>query len=420
MGLQVSEREPKTGELTIVQQFVDDGLEGSSLIWDRHRDRLFAHRYGVWRRFTLLLDDNQLELEDEGTISVSGDPPDAVDCGAGESGDVFMDEAGSSLYAVFSPANRLQVLPLDTEGDLRHVQSVEDLWGVERAVISDHGSHVYVTRNIALLVFQRNSDTGRLTKTPHNTRLVYRANALSISSDGRYLFVFENHGRTMRIFGLAGNPSNPRELGTLEAFWDSPFWLRSWQNRCHARARKGTPAVDAFCMDMAFGVEWQDESGSLAATDHVAPWQPDRFNNPVPEFGHTRNLATSPDGRHAYLDTEDEGLVVFQHSGGGADPYVFLGLVSVSSGEVTFGPISSGGRIGMEDVIFDDDRYAVVSSNWQARATPNTEWTDISGTETTRELCAYTPTNLGEYRLVAEIRIDGELGIYSSNTIVKE
>ena len=158
----------------------------------------------------------------------------------------------------------------------------------------------------------------------------------------------------------------------------------------------------------------------LEATDHVAPWQADRFNHPVPEFGHTRNLATSPDGRHAYLDTEDAGIVVFERVGAGADPYVLLGLFSVSSGEVTVGPISISGCIGMEDVVFNGVHYAVVSSKWQSRATPNAEWTDISGTETTAELCAYTPTNPGEYRLVAVIRIDGELGMYSSNTIANE
>ena len=419
LGLQVFERDPRTGGLSFDQLLEDDGLEDASLIWDPHRDHLYAHRCGTWRRFAPL-DETQREVEDEGTISVSGDPPNAAECGTGIYRDVFMDEAGSFLNVVLPSAGRLQVLALDAEGELRHVQTL-DVSGLRRAVISNGGSHVYAVTGFSLVVFQRNANTGRLTQTAYHTSLTWRAEALATSSDGQYLFVFDDDGKRTRVFQLEDDPSNPRELGTLPPFWRESWTWDYWNNRCgFARARKGTSAVDVFCMDMAFGVQWQPESDSLTATDHVAPWQPDRFNNPVPEFGHTRNLATSPDGRHAYLDTEDAGILVFERVGAGVDPYVLLGLFSVSSGEVTVGPISSSGCIGMEDVVFNGVHYAVVSSKWQSRATPNAEWTDISGTETTAELCAYTPTNPGEYRLVAEIGIDGELGMYSSNTMVKD
>ena len=78
--------------------------------------------------------------------------------------------------------------------------------------------------------------------------------------------------------------------------------------------------MDVFCKNMAFSVHWDPETGELAATDHAAPWQADRYNNYVPEFGQTRDLATSPDGRYAYLDSEDQGLVVIERVGAGADP----------------------------------------------------------------------------------------------------
>ena len=419
LGLQVFARDPETGGLTSVQLLDDDGLENASLIWDPHRDHLYAHGCGTWRRFAPI-DETQREVEDEGTISVSGNPPDASECDTGVFGDVFMDDTGSFVNAVLPSAGRLQVLALDAEGDLRHVQTLE-VHGLKRAVISNGGSHVYAVTDFSLFVFRRDTNTGRLTRTAYDTSSTWRAAALAISTDDRYLFAFDDGGKRTRVFQLEDDPSNPRELGTLPPFWRESGPWNYGNNRCgFARARKGTPAVDVFCMDMAFGVQWQPESDSLTATDHVAPWQPDRFNNPVPEFGHTRNLAVSPDGRHAYLDTEDEGLVVFERVGGGADPYLLLGLFSVSSGEVTFGPILSSGCIGMEYVVFDGVHYAVVSSKWQSRATPNAAWTDISGTETTAQLCAYTPTQPGEYRLVAEIRIDGRLGKYSSNIIESE
>lgn len=45
---------------------------------------------------------------------------------------------------------------------------------------------------------------------------------------------------------------------------------------------------------------------------------------------------------------------------------------------------------------------------------------DVSGTER-NGVCAYSPTNSGEYRLVAEISIGGEREFYSSeNTLTVE
>ena len=318
LGLQVFERDPRTGGLTFVQLLEDDGLEDASLIWDPHRDQLYAHRCGTWRRFAPL-DETQQELEDEGTISVSGDPPDASECGVGVFGDVFMDGGGSFLNAVLPSAGRLQVLALDAEGDLRHVQTLE-VHGLKRAVISNGGSHVYAVTDFYLVVFRRDANTSRLTQTAYRASLTWRAEALAITSDDRYLFVFDGDGTRTNVYDLEQNPSNPSALDRLPQFWARP-WSYGWRNQCRfASARRGIPAVDVFCQDVAFAVQWQPESDALAVTDFVAPWQQDRFNHPVPDFGPTRNLAASPDGRHAYLDTEDQGIVVFERVGLGAPP----------------------------------------------------------------------------------------------------
>ena len=239
LGLQVFERDPRTGGLTFVQLMEDDGFEDASLIWDPHRDQLYAHRCGTWRRFAPL-DETQREVEDEGTISVSGDPPEASECGTGVFGDVFMDDAGSFVNAVLPSAGRLQVLALDAEGDLRHVQTVE-VFGLKRAVISNGGSHVYAVTDSSLLVFRRNANTGRLTQTAYRTSLTWRAEALAISSDGRNLFVFDDNGKRTRVFQLEDDPSNPRELGILPPFWRESWPWDYWNNRCgFARVRKGT------------------------------------------------------------------------------------------------------------------------------------------------------------------------------------
>ena len=420
LGVQVFERDAETGNLTFVQLLEDDGLEDSSLIWDAHRAQLYAHRCGVWRKFAPV-DETHRELRAEGRLLVTGSPG-STHCNV----EIFMDSGRSFIHTVAPVSGQLQVLAFDTPSDLRHVQTLE-VPGLKRALISNGDSHVYAATNRSLLVFERDAETGRLTEVPQagNDAGLWDLEAIVIGGDDRYLFAFDVNGKRTTVFQLEDDPSNPQFLDTLPPFWNEPFW--NWDNQCgFASARRETPAVDVFCTNMAFSVRWQPEPGYLAATDHVAPWQPDRFNNPVPEFGHTRNLVASPDGRHAYLSTEEEGLLVFERVGVGAadigssnDAYTPLGVLSVSPGKVRFGPILIDGEgcIGLEDAVVDDTHYAVVNSKWQTRANSDAEWADIRGTETTGEICTYLPLRAGDYRLVAEIRIDGELGRYSSNTI---
>ena len=165
---------------------------------------------------------------------------------------------------------------------------------------------------------------------------------------------FDDNGKRTTVFQLEDDPSNPHFLDTLPPFWNAPRYAQEWRNQCgFASARRGTPAVDVFCRNMAFGVQWRPESGELAATDHVAPWQPDRFNNPVPEFGHTQNFVASPDGRHAYLSTEDEGLLVFERIGVGAavmiPPLGIPGEMFAPANEAAFNNLFVGKRAAADD-----------------------------------------------------------------------
>ena len=413
LGMQVFERDVETGNLTFVQLLEDDDLEDSSLIWDAHRAQLYAHRCGAWRRFAPV-DETHQELRDEGMLPVTGSP-DAADCNV----EIFMDSGGSFIHTVAPMSGQLQVLAFDTPSDLRHVQTLE-VPGLKRALISNGDSHVYAATNRSLLVFERESETGWLTETGKNDEGLWDLEAIVIGGDDQYLFAFDVNGKRTTVFQLEDDPSNPQFLDMLPPFWNEPFW--NLDNQCgFASARRGTPAIDVFCTNMAFGVRWQPEPGYLAATDHVAPWQPDRFNNPVPEFGHTRNLVASPDGRHAYLDTGDGGLLVFERVGVGADVYTPLGILSISLGKVTFGPISidGGGCIGLEDVVIDNTHYAVVNSKWQVRVSSDAEWADIKGTGMIGKICSYTPFAPGEYRMVTEITIDGETGKYASNIMTQ-
>ena len=101
-----------------------------------------------------------------------------------------------------------------------------------------------------------------------------------------------------------------------------------------------------------------------------------------------------------------------------AQDYTPLKGLRVSDGRVQFLFASAGQCIVLSNSSINGVVYTTHESKWQRRT--GSTWVDIPGTE--REgLCSYSPTNPGEYRLVAEISIDGERGYYSSeNTLTVE
>ena len=243
----------ESGDLTFVQLLEDDDLEDSSLIWDAHRAKLYAHRCGAWHKFAPV-DETHRELRDEGTLLVTG-PPGSTNCNV----DVFMDSGGSFIHTVDPMSGQLQVLAFGTPSDLRHVQTLE-VPGLKRALISNGDSHVYAATNRSLIVFERDAETGWLTETGKNDEGLWDLEAIVISSDDRYLFAFDGNGKRTTVFQLEDAPSNPQFLDTLPPFWNEPFW--NLDNQCgFASARRGAPAVDVFCTNMAFGVRWQPETG---------------------------------------------------------------------------------------------------------------------------------------------------------------
>ena len=101
-----------------------------------------------------------------------------------------------------------------------------------------------------------------------------------------------------------------------------------------------------------------------------------------------------------------------------AQDYTPLEGLRVSDGRVQFLFASAGQCIVLSNSSINGVVYTTHTSKWQRKA--GSTWVDIPGTE--REgLCSYSPTGPGEYRLVAEISIDGERGHYSSeNTLTVE
>ena len=97
--------------------------------------------------------------------------------------------------------------------------------------------------------------------------------------------------------------------------------------------------------------------------------------------------------------------------------YERLDLIQVSAGRVQFSFFSAGGCITLGNTTVNGVTYSIVSSKWQTRAGSASAWSDVSGTERTGQLCSLNPSASGQYRLVAEITINGTTGNYSSNII---
>ena len=102
-----------------------------------------------------------------------------------------------------------------------------------------------------------------------------------------------------------------------------------------------------------------------------------------------------------------------------AQEYTPLPGLRVSDGHIQYGFFSAGGCIDISGSTLNGVIYTVHTSKWQRRA--GSTWEDVPGTEHNGGVCAYSTTNPGEYRLVAEVSIGGQRGFYSSeNTFTIE
>ena len=99
------------------------------------------------------------------------------------------------------------------------------------------------------------------------------------------------------------------------------------------------------------------------------------------------------------------------------DAYVRLDDLMVSPGRVQFFFFSAGRCIAISNTTINGVTYDIESSKWQMRADSSGAWADVPDTEEEGRLCSLDPSERGEYRLVAEIAIDGETGMYASNVM---
>ena len=77
------------------------------------------------------------------------------------------------------------------------------------------------------------------------------------------------------------------------------------------------------------------------------------------------------------------------------------------------------GCVAVGRFTIDNKTYSIRTTKWQMRRGEDSAWSDVSGTEGTSEFCSLTPDVPGEYRLVAEVEVEGVVEKYASrNTLV--
>ena len=309
-GVHVLTRDAASGILAQVR-VVDTAEEPKALVWDRLRSKLLAVVGCDWRQLAPS-GDSRLTLEDEGVLEIVGDTSLCHVRAA------FLDSTGAFLHHGHAAGIKVYAIGLAFgEAALKLVQDVE-IEGFEDAVISRSGTRIYATDGDSLLVFTRDEDnegTGSLTAAGE-VDLSIDAVAIAISDDDAYLVALARNGTT-EAYELPADSALPQRLNTLGAFGNATW--RDADGECgFIAARNGSAAIDGFCRNSAFSAairvaDGDDETARLEATDYVANWQADRFNNYIPEFK-SEALAASPDGRHAYVVSEGD-ILIFERVG---------------------------------------------------------------------------------------------------------
>ena len=408
-GLSVLGRDSTSGALT-ASQFLPGELTGASLYWDRDNARLLAFKDCEAKTYEAV-DGTYRTLRDADALSVSGASP-CID------GRVFMDPTRTFLYGVRTQLD-IKAYAFESVDSLRHVQTYE-LPSVRDAVISRDGTHVYAIEDYVLHSLERDENDGEIAEAGQ-TSLADQVLTLAVSDDDAFVYTF---GRIPAFVHGLENPAAPRSLGSLTPPIRFPYNL----NCSLAIARNERHAADAFCVNSAFAAQWDTSTSEFELADFVSSWQPGRYGEVLPNFDWPGGLAASPEGRHAYLGTNAHGILIFERVGNpvievdlGVDGgYTRLAVLQVSAGRVSFGPLSSANCIAIADLTVNDILYDVDASKWQTRPDADGTWTDVDDTSTSAEICAYTPTETGQYRLAVDMEIDGEAGKYASNVLNHE
>ena len=131
----------------------------------------------------------------------------------------------------------------------------------------------------------------------------------------------------------------------------------------------------------------------------------------VPDSGTDPEIPDDGDDGDSTDDNDDDPVqVVYER---------FEALV-VDVGTFSFVNIPYTTCLPIDELTLLGTTYTVLRSVWQRRADESDDWTDVAGTEVVGQLCPYSPTEPGQYRLIGDVEVNGVLNHYASNILTVE
>ena len=391
-GLETFQRDVDSGLLSASQN-IDVDLVGSILAWDPSRDRVLASECDDW--FAFVRDGSTFT---QSTVEITDDP--------GNCGDkIVTTPDGVSVYKTSSAG--LDHYEVGSDGHLRYMVTTSDVVDVD---VTEDGSRLYTTTGSSLQEFNRDVTSGALETGDMSST---GGSSISLDKAGEWLFAVDEESADVYLYELL--PSL-RRTGTVDP--DNPVFSTRVSDPYGFVTGRSSAAADFFGDSVAASLHAEREE----LTDAIALGQ-DRFRNPVPLFGVPNGLAVSPDDRHVYISTDMHGILAFERIGQGIeprDPHSRLDLIEIASGSITFGATEGSDCIDVSDLVIDDVSYTVRESKWQWRLNSDWSWADLPDTVVSDQICPYTPDQPGQYRLVAEMVINGETKWHASNIFIQD
>lgn len=414
-GLHVYRRNTETGALSLVE--IHKGISGQSHhIWDTFRSRLYVHHEFTWQTYAVS-SENPMALELVDTFHDNSAIYGAHSLGTPR---LTLGDNGDYLYRLGFQQQR--VYDFSSQSGLQHYGTDRDpLWSIYPSLDGQYWYGLTVDGSVV-------SQNMRISGSPFFERM---SNATLpiwedwlIRSDHSSKFIFVSTNTNFRVYD---NGIDSEVLTQLASQSDIAAEL----GRCGGIfVRRNRNVVDLLCDNGGFVVKYDSDANEVRVADITYNSNrtgiPDRFGRTVPRLytlWRGDGVSASPDGRHIYASTQENGVLIFERYGNSDIdlqdasnmPILRLDLLQIGDGVVQFGDDAiSEGCFEFNSWTIDDTTYTVVSSMWQRRE-QGSGWTDIEATNVTSELCVHEPEENYEWRIVADIEIDGDTNKYSSN-----
>lgn len=306
VGLQVFRADPESGGLTLRQTLRVD-LEGRPMVWDEQRSRLLVQgdSCDAWRVFHARRDG--LRLVDRSILRSVGD----TSCSSFD--ELHVSGDGANLYR--NSVGRIDIFAVDPGGEIAHRRTVHGMGA--HVALGEDGGFLYAAELGGLATYRRRMETGDLEFLGWEQVALASLDAIAIG-DGMLFVVFDpldGAGPRTAAYAL-DDPAAPAGTGETSPFLAEPHVEWRFGGDCvWVGARAGAAVGDVVCPGLVYAFRADLGADEIDVTDYAGSFQPDRYDNPVPEFGDPAAVAASADGRHVYVATDGPGILVFRRVG---------------------------------------------------------------------------------------------------------